>query len=146
MKIRMKVTVFWTALLIAAAVGVVVVSRNRQHLALPLEVPAVAPVAEVRVKAVERKSEQVERGELAAASDAVSIGRSMGSDPMLRAGPLGGTGTPWQRVDLMPEVFPIGKLSSGTKVDYGGETWSLGSIGVGAGPISGTYERTSSLF
>ena len=43
------------ALLIAAAVGAVVASRNRrQPLPLP-DVPVVASSAEVRVKAVERK-------------------------------------------------------------------------------------------
>ena len=53
---RLKiVTVCGTALLIAAAVAVVVASRNWQQPAPPPDVPAVAPVAEVRVKAVERK-------------------------------------------------------------------------------------------
>ena len=45
------------AFLIAAAVGVVVASRNHRQPAPPPEVPDVAPVAEVRVKAVERKTE-----------------------------------------------------------------------------------------
>ena len=63
---RLKiVTVCGTALLIAAAVAVVVASRNRQQVAPPPEVPLAASPAEVRVKAVERKTEAVaERGEV----------------------------------------------------------------------------------
>ena len=49
-----------TLLLIAAAV--VVALHERQSVPLP-EVPAVAPVAEVRVKAVERKGETIAGGE-----------------------------------------------------------------------------------
>ena len=43
-----------TALLIAAAVGVVVASRNRRQPLPPPDVPVAASPAEVRVKAVER--------------------------------------------------------------------------------------------
>ncbi len=68
---RLKiVTVCGTALLIAAAV--VVALRERQSVPPP-EVPVAATPAEVRVKVVERKGETVERGEIAAASDAVAI-------------------------------------------------------------------------
>ena len=58
---RLKiVTVCGTALLIAAAVGVVVASRNRrQTLPLP-DVPVAALPAEVRVKAVERNVETLD--------------------------------------------------------------------------------------
>ena len=51
--------VFGTALLIAAAVVVVVASRNRQP-GLPPDVPVVASPAEVRVKAVERNVETLD--------------------------------------------------------------------------------------
>ena len=54
MKIRMIVTVCGAVLLIAAAVGVVVASRNRHQPAPPPDVPVAASPAEVRVKAVER--------------------------------------------------------------------------------------------
>ena len=60
-----------TALLIAAAV-VVAMRERRQPLPLP-DVPVAASPAEVRVKAVERKMEPVEQGEVAAASGAVAI-------------------------------------------------------------------------
>ena len=50
------VTVCGTALLIAAAVGVVVASRNHRQPAPPPDVPVAVPVAEVRVKEVERKA------------------------------------------------------------------------------------------
>ena len=63
------VIVCGTALLIAAAV--VVALRERQSVPLP-EVPEVQTPAEVRVKAVERKTETVER-ENVTASDAVAI-------------------------------------------------------------------------
>ncbi len=55
-----------TALLIAVAV--VVASRGRRR-----EVPAAVPVAEVRVKAVERKTEPMVRGDVASASVAVAV-------------------------------------------------------------------------
>ncbi len=75
---RLKIVVVCgAALLIVAAVVVVVASRNRQHLALPPEVPVAASPAEVRVKAVERKAEPVEQGEAALASGAVAIVCSM---------------------------------------------------------------------
>ena len=48
------------ALLLAAAVGVVVASRNRHQPAPPPDVPVVAPTAEVRVKAVERNVETLD--------------------------------------------------------------------------------------
>ena len=60
------------ALLIAAAVAVVVASRNRHQPAPPPDVPVAALPAEVRVKAVERNSEPVER-ENVTASGAVAI-------------------------------------------------------------------------
>ena len=58
------------ALLIAAAV--VVALRERQQAPLP-DVPAAQTLAEVRVKAVERKTEPVAEGETATASAAVAI-------------------------------------------------------------------------
>ena len=60
-----------TALLITSVV--VVASRNRPQPAPPPDVPVAVPVAEVRVKAVERKTEAVPEGEEAAASGAVAI-------------------------------------------------------------------------
>ena len=66
------VTVCGTALLIAAAVAVVVASRNRQQPAPPPDVPVAQTPAEVRVKAVERKTETVKR-ENVTASGAVAI-------------------------------------------------------------------------
>ena len=60
-----------TALLIAAAV-VVALRDRRREVSLP-DVPVAASPAEVRVKAVERKAELVERGVSAAASAAVAI-------------------------------------------------------------------------
>ena len=60
------------SLLIAAAVAVVVALRNRQQPAPPPDAPVAALPAEVRVKAVERKTETVER-ENVTASDAVAI-------------------------------------------------------------------------
>lgn len=60
-----------TALLIAAAVVIALRDRSR---VVPLpEVSAVVPVTEVRVKAVERKAEPLERGDVAAALGAVAI-------------------------------------------------------------------------
>ena len=59
-----------TALLIAAAV--VVALLERQQASLP-EVPVAQTPAEVRVKAVERKSAPVADGEVAAASEAIAI-------------------------------------------------------------------------
>ena len=61
-----------TALLLSAAVADVVASRNRRQPVLPPEVPLAALPAEVRVKAVERKTEPVER-ENVTASGAVAI-------------------------------------------------------------------------
>ena len=54
---HMMVIFFGTALLIAAAVGAVVASRNRRQPLPPPDVPVAASPAEVRVKAVERKPE-----------------------------------------------------------------------------------------
>ena len=67
---RLIVIACGTALLIAAAV--VVALRERHQAPLP-DVPVAQTSAEVRVKAVERKAELVERGESAAASAAVAI-------------------------------------------------------------------------
>ena len=70
---RLKiVTVCGTALLVAAAVGVVVASRNHRQPAPPPDVPVAASPAEVRVKAVERKSEPSDH-EVIEASTAVAI-------------------------------------------------------------------------
>jgi len=72
MKFRITVIACGTALLIAAAVGAVVASRNRrQPLPLP-DVPVAASPAEVRVKAVERKPEPSDH-EVIEASAAVAI-------------------------------------------------------------------------
>ena len=72
MKFRITVIACGTALLIAAAVGVVVASRNHRQPAPPPDVPVVAPPAEVRVKAVERKPEPSDH-EVVEASAAVAI-------------------------------------------------------------------------
>ena len=71
MKFRITVIACWTALLIAAAV-VVALRERWQPLPRP-KVPMAQTPAEVRVKAVERKAELVERGEIATASDAVAL-------------------------------------------------------------------------
>ncbi len=71
---RIIVIVCVTALLIAAAV--VVALRERRQAVPPPEVPeapAGQTIAEVRVRAVERRVETLERGEVAAASGAVAI-------------------------------------------------------------------------
>jgi len=60
-----------TALLIAVAV-VVALRGRRREVTLP-EVTAAASPAEVRVKAVERKTEPMVRGDVASASDAVAV-------------------------------------------------------------------------
>ena len=70
MKKRLIVIVFGTVLLIAVAV--VVALRERQPVSKP-EAPVAQTPAEVRVKAVERKTGPVAEGELAAASGAVAI-------------------------------------------------------------------------
>ena len=70
---RLIVMACGTALLIAAVVAVVVASRNRQQPAPPPDVPVAQTPAEVRVKAVERKTGPVAEGELAVASGAVAI-------------------------------------------------------------------------
>jgi len=74
MRKRKIVIVCGTALLIAAAaaVGVVVASRNHRQPAPPPEVPVAQTPADVRVKAVERKAETVER-ENVTASGAIAI-------------------------------------------------------------------------
>ena len=69
---RKIVTVCGTVLLIAAVVGVAALRNRRQHVPPP-EVPVAQTPAEVRVKAVERKSAPVADGEVAAASGAVAI-------------------------------------------------------------------------
>ena len=73
MKFRITVIGCGTALLIAAAVAVVVASRNRHQPAPPPDLLVAALPAEVHVKAVERRIETLERGEVAAASGAVAI-------------------------------------------------------------------------
>ena len=72
MKFRITVIACRTALLIAAAVGAVVASRNRRQPLPPPEVLVAAPTAEVRVKAVERKPEPSDY-EVVEASAAVAI-------------------------------------------------------------------------
>ena len=69
---RLIVIACVTALLIAAAVGAVVASRNRRQPAPPPGVPLAASPAEVRVKAVERKPEPLDH-EVIGASAAVAI-------------------------------------------------------------------------
>src|SRR5574344_1706081 len=70
---RLKiVTVCGSALLIAAAVGAVVASRNRRQPLPPPDVSVAASPAEVRVKAVERKPEPTDH-EVIEASAAVAI-------------------------------------------------------------------------
>ena len=69
---RLIVTVCGAALLIAAAVGAVVASRNRRQPLPPPDVPVAASPAEVRVKAVERKPEPSDH-EVIEASAAVAI-------------------------------------------------------------------------
>ena len=65
------VIVCGTTLLTAAAV--VIVLRSRRQPLPPLDVPTALSSTEVRVKAVERKSEPVSEGEIVAASYAVAI-------------------------------------------------------------------------
>ena len=72
MKIRMIVTVCGSALLIAAAVAVTLFLCERQPVPPP-DVPVAQTPAEVRVKAVERKSTTVARANAAIASHAVVI-------------------------------------------------------------------------
>ena len=73
MKFRITVIACGTALLIAAAVGAVVASRNRrQPLPLP-DVPVAASPAEVRVKAVEGKVEASVPFDAAEVSSAVAV-------------------------------------------------------------------------
>lgn len=72
MKFRITVIACGTALLIAAAVGAVVASRNRRQPLPPPDVPVAASPAEVRVKAVERKPEPMDH-EVVEASSAVAI-------------------------------------------------------------------------
>ena len=67
------VIVCGTALLIAAAVAVAAVFCSRRQPLPPPDAPVAQTPADVRVKAVERKAELVERGEIATASDAVAI-------------------------------------------------------------------------
>ena len=69
---QLIVIVCGTALLVAAAVGVVVASRNHRQPAPPPDVPVAASPAEVRVKAVERKPEPSDH-EVIEASAAVAI-------------------------------------------------------------------------
>ena len=69
---QLIVIVCGTALLVAAAVGVVVASRNHRQPAPPPDVPVAASPAEVRVKAVERKPEASDYEDVEA-STAVAI-------------------------------------------------------------------------
>ncbi len=69
---RLFVIVFGASLSVAAAVGVVVASRNRRQPLPPPDVPVAASPAEVRVKAVERKPEPSDH-EVVEASTAVAI-------------------------------------------------------------------------
>ena len=67
---RLTVIVSVTALLIASVV--VVASRNRRQPVPPPDVPVAVLVAEVRVRAVERKTEASDR-EIVEASTAVAV-------------------------------------------------------------------------
>jgi len=69
---RMKIVTVCGTVLLNAAAGVVALRERWQPLPRP-EVPMAQTPADVRVKAVERKAELVERGEIATASDAVAI-------------------------------------------------------------------------
>ena len=69
----MVVIVVGVTLLLVAVVAVVVASRNRRQPAPPPDVPVAQTPAEVRVKAVERKSATVARANAATASRAVAI-------------------------------------------------------------------------
>ncbi|MBR6587418.1 MAG: hypothetical protein IKK82_08360, partial [Kiritimatiellae bacterium] len=71
MNSRITVIVCGTTLLIAAVV--VVALRSRRQPLPPPDVPVALSSTEVRVKAVERKSEPVAEGEIVAASYAVAI-------------------------------------------------------------------------
>ena len=75
---QLIVIVCGTALLVVAAVGVVVASRNRRQPLPPPDVPVSPCPAEVRVKAVERKPEPMDH-EVVEASSAVAI--VCGADP-----------------------------------------------------------------
>ena len=75
---QLIVIVCGTALLVVAAVGVVVASRNRRQPLPPPDVPVSPCPAEVRVKAVERKPEPSDH-EVVEASSAVAI--VCGADP-----------------------------------------------------------------
>ena len=72
MKREYSIIPYTFSLLIAAAVAVVVASRNRRQPAPPPDVPVAVPVAEVRVKAVERKAEALDN-EAIEASAAIAI-------------------------------------------------------------------------
>jgi hypothetical protein len=67
------VVVCGTALLVGAAVGVVVASRNRRQPLPPPEAPVAHPPAEVRVKAVERNPAAVVATAAPDASRAVAV-------------------------------------------------------------------------
>jgi len=60
------------ALLVAAALGVIM-SRNRRQPLPRFDAPIAPPHAEVRVKAVDRKSELIGQGATMAASSAVEV-------------------------------------------------------------------------
>ena len=67
MRKRVIVIVSGTALLIAVAVGVAAVLRNRRQPAPPPDVPVFPRPAEVRVKAVERRGETLDLSNVEAA-------------------------------------------------------------------------------
>ena len=69
---RLIVIICGVALTIATVVGVVSLRNRSRELPTP-EVPVAQTPDEVRVKAVERKGETVERDEVAAASGSVAI-------------------------------------------------------------------------
>jgi hypothetical protein len=73
MNIRLIAIAFVIALLLAVATTVVSIERNRHQPAPPPDVPVAQRPAEVRVKAVEWKTETVAEGEEAAASGVVAI-------------------------------------------------------------------------
>ena len=78
MKREYSIIPYTFLLLIAVAVAVIAALRNRRQPAPPPDLPVAVPVAEVRVKAVERKAEPVDH-EVVEASSAVAI--VCGADP-----------------------------------------------------------------
>jgi hypothetical protein len=70
--IKRKIAIVCGVMLLVAALAYIVVSRNHRQLLPSLGVPVAQTPAEVRVKAVERKTETVER-ENVTASGAIAI-------------------------------------------------------------------------